>query len=304
METTKDGFTFTRKAPNKQMSLSCEKIKTTQAYGGEKQMTAPGCTRVVEDEFVFNRVSSNPKLGAGSRKAVGKEAGGLAFGASKKRRTIQMEQSIDLSTDVSLLQSYPEFKVPMLARSNAEDRAVWVDAPAQKGRTRSHEIHKRVLSNNINDLIKECIYFLRDNSEYAREIVKHCNSNYFSDIDYRKEIELANSRSEQIKSEIDKWNNVFLEEKALNAVAIPELGSESVGWKAAECEDNDALERKLAEEFEEKARRLLDLEGKLQYFFENAKEKSDSLLKSIFGSLEEKNVDAIFLLRAMSKLGR
>lgn len=281
METTKDGFTFTRRAPNKQV-VSCEKKAQkkgkTSASGG------------VDDEFVFNRVSrSQAKLNGKGRDD------GERSGVAKKRRTIQMEQSIDLSTDISLLQGEPECNTA-LAKSSARD----VLAKAGMPRTRSHEIHKRVLSSNVNDLIKECIHFLKDDSDYAREIIKHCNSNYFSDIDYRKEIEVTNTRSEHIKDEISKWDKAFLEEKASNAIAIPEI--------TPYAEENRELgaeaDRMLAEEFEEKARRLLELEERLKYFFENAKEKSDSLLKCIFGSLEEKSVDAIFLLKAMSKLGR
>lgn len=295
METTKDGFTFTRKAPNKQMNFSCVKIEAAQI-------------QEMDDEFVFNRVSHNSRHPENPKHVKNRETSGSVFGAAKKRRTIQMEQSIDLSTDISLLQAEPECSTASLVRKKTEDRVVGINVPQQREKTKSHEVYRRVLSGNVNDLIKECIYFLKDDTGYAREIIKHCNSNYFSDIDYRKEIELANSRNEQIKSEIDKWNRVFIEEKARNGITILEILDGKTATEEWHSEDEAAsnvlAQRRLVAEFEGKAKRLLDLEGRLRYFFENAKEKSDNLLKSIFGSLEEKSVDAIFLLRAMSKLGR
>lgn len=280
---TKDGFTFTRRAPNKQVSCEKRPVQARRKVGTSEHIGM--C-----DEFVFNRVSRNLALKPGE-KCLDEQPSIV-----KKRRTIQMEQSIDLSTDASLLQGDPECGT--IIKSSARDK-VSAGVPAQ--RIRSHEIHKRVLSSNINDLIKECIFFLKDDSEYSREIIKHCNSNYFSDIDYRKEIEVANSRSEHIRDEISKWSKTFQEVKALSTIVIPEITPSVEEWSDGLTPEAD---RMLVEEFEGKAKRLLEFEERLRYFFENAREKSDNLLKSIFGSLEEKSVDAIFLLKAMSKLGR
>ena len=176
------------------------------------------------------------------------------------------------------------------------EETIRMNLPVITEKIKSNEIHKIVISNNINDLIKECLIFLKDDSKYSREIVKHCNANYFSDMDYRKEIEMANGRIEQVKTEISKWRNIFETEVKANAITVPEIQVPEISIEV----DTE----RILEEFEEKAKILQSMNEKLRYFFENAKEKAENLLKSVFGSMEEKNLDALFLLKAMSKLGR
>jgi len=248
----------------------------------------------------------------------------LVFNVVKKRKTIRMENDIDLSTNDSMEPVNEDEVESSVVNMNPgvvkNDSSIFVDRrnegvlrmeiPTVPERLKSNEIHKKVASGSINDLIRECLGYLKDNSDYSKEIVRHCNSNYFSDVDYRKEIEQIKNRNSQIKTEIEKWSKVKDLEMCENEILVPSIVEEN------ETEDielvnnsTDGMElvqdrQVMIDEFNEKSQRLLGLEGKLRYFFENAKDKTENLLKNIFGSLEERSVDAMFLLKAMSKLGR
>lgn len=326
---TSEGFTFTRKASNKGANLAFTKIESSRMQ--EK--------RSMNYDFAFNRLGPNPtvnlrwtdaqaksvnkmnfkdyyaeeatshdeqkktqmtitkksmgkkgnfKKAGDKKKGEGSEEDTIRYNVVKKRKTIRLDKSIDLSSGSIIVETPKD--------SCLSEEAFRIDIPVVKEKTKSHEIYKNIATHNINDLIKECIIFLSDNSQYAGEVIKHCNANYFSDIDYRKEIEATNSRIEQIRNEIGKWEDVFEKTKTLNNINIKLLNAPSLEIQL----DKGAV----VAEFEEKACRLRILDEKLKYFFEHAKEKSENLLKSVFGSLEDKNVDALFLLKAMSRLGR
>ncbi|ELA41023.1 uncharacterized protein VICG_01905 [Vittaforma corneae ATCC 50505] len=326
---TSEGFTFTRKTSNKGANLAFTKIESSKMQ--EKHN--------MNHDFVFNRLRPNTtvnlhrtntqpkrtnkknskdyhvtgtvehneqknpqititkkntmkktdkKKTASKKSEANPEESTIQYNVVKKRKTIRLDKSIDLSSGSIIVETPKD--------SCLSEETLRIDIPVIKEKIKSHEIYKNVSTHNINELIKECIAFLNDNSQYAREVIKHCDANYFSDIDYRKEIEATNNRIEQIRSEIGKWEDVFEKAKASNNIDVKVLNTAT-----PEIQFNkDAI----AIEFEEKASRLRILDEKLRYFFEHAKEKSENLLKSVFGSLEDKNVDALFLLKAMSRLGR
>lgn len=291
---TSDDFTFKRKSANKGINLAFTKINYNKETIKNK-----------EEEFTFNRLRPNPnaKENTQLRKTNSKEGATnkklrkttkknnestVQFNVIKKRKTIRLDKSIDISSG-SIIVDAPK-------DTCLSEDSLRIDLPVIKEKIKSNEIYKNVISNNVNDLIKECTIFLNDNSSYTKEVIKHCDANYFSDTDYRKEIELTNNKIEQVRSEINKWEKVFGKVKVQNEIAIKELiPMEIDGW----LDKNEIIK-----EFEEKAKKLKVFDEKLRYFFEYAQEKSENLLKSVFGSLEEKNVDAIFLLKAMSRLGR
>lgn len=248
----------------------------------------------------------------------------LVFNVVKKRKTIRMENDIDLSTNDSMEPVNEDEIESSVVNMNQgvvkNDSSIFVDRrnegvlrmeiPTVPERLKSNEIHKKVASGSINDLIRECLGYLKDNSDYSKEIVRHCNSNYFSDVDYRKEIEQIKNRNSQIKTEIEKWSKVKDLEMCENEILVPSIveGNETEDVELVN-NSTDGMElvqdkQVMIDEFYGKSQRLLGLEGKLRYFFENAKDKTENLLKNIFGSLEERSVDAMFLLKAMSKLGR
>lgn len=241
-----------------------------------------------KEEMAIQNTNKNPVIAVQGTNNNKLDQSVLEFNVIKKRRTIQLDQDIDLTSN-SILVEAPKGEC-------MSEETIRMNLPVITEKIKSNEIHKIVISNNINDLIKECLIFLKDDSKYSREIVKHCNANYFSDMDYRKEIEMANGRIEQVKTEISKWRNIFETEVKANAITVPEIQVPEISIEV----DTE----RILEEFEEKAKILQSMNEKLRYFFENAKEKAENLLKSVFGSMEEKNLDALFLLKAMSKLGR
>lgn len=309
---TSEGFTFKRKTSNRHANIAKGQVEVQLA---DKNYNT-------SNDFVFNRVRPNTcaypqrteaktqmvesksktvrekipvsrKRDAKVTKKKEKEttvadASVIQFNVLKKRKTIRLDNNIDISTDSILVDA---------SKGNyMQDEPVSIALPIFKEKIKSHDIYKTVGANNINELIKECIVFLNDRSRYADEVVKHCAANYFSDIDYRKEIENTNNKIEQIRNEISKWEDIFENKKKTNNLEI-----ECFELPKVECKQDKTA---IIAEFEEKASRLRMLDEKLKYFFEHAREKSETLLKNIFGSLGEKNVDALFLLKAMSKLGR
>ncbi|KAM0680264.1 hypothetical protein GINT2_001649 [Glugoides intestinalis] len=307
---TSEGFTFKRKTSNRHASIVTGRV--------EVQITDK--RHNTSNDFVFNRVRANTyvypqraegkaqmqetksktqgeKIPVATKKAVKAnkkkekdiiaDASAIQFNILKKRKTIRLDNNIDISSDSILID---------MPKGNYLEEPICMVLPTFKEKIKSHDIYKSVSANNINELIRQCIVFLNDKSKYADEVVKHCSANYFSDIDYRKEIENTNNKIEQIRNEITKWEGIFENKKQTNTLEI-----ESIEYPKLECNlDKTAV----IVEFEEKAARLRMLDDKLKYFFEHAKEKSETLLKNIFGTLGEKNVDALFLLKAMSKLGR
>lgn len=332
---TNQGFTFTRKAPNKAVNVEFMKIKTTEKIKqmedvgfsfkkvGENPLAPPLIANKKSKDAANRKLAKNLETNEDSAKSKGKNVEKLTktktlcvlkknigkkgifenkkefedaqvnqsvleFNVVKKRRTIKLDQDIDLSSN-SILVSPPKAEC-------MSGEIVKMNMPVIAEKVKSNEIFKLVISNNINDLIKECIIFLKDESKYSREVVKHCNANYFSDIDYRKEIEVVNCKMEVVKGEIAKWNKIFENEKNESIILVPEIKSNEISSEI----DIESIQK----EFEEKAKVLQQQNERLRYFFENAKEKAENLLKNVFGSMEEKNVDALFLLKAMSKLGR
>lgn len=284
---TSDGFAFTRRTANRGAKLAFSRIEAPNTH----------TKHTAAQEFSFNRLQANTAVSitnpARTRRARRqKEAqageGGIKYNVVKKRKTVRLDKSIDLSS-ASIIVDTPK-------DACLTDDTLRIDLPLIKEKVKSHEIYTQVSTGNINDLIIDCVKFLGERTSYSAEVIKHCNANYFSDIDYRKEIETSSGRMEQIKEEIAKWGRVYQERKAANSVDVRELVRPSIEMKF----DRDGI----CMEFEEKAARLRAMEDRLKYFFEHAREKSESLLKSIFGSLEEKSVDALFLLKAMSRLGR
>jgi hypothetical protein len=254
---------------------------------------------------ISNKKISNKKINkiSNTTAGLGNETL-LEFNVIKKRKTIQLDRDIDISSNsILVFQPNPIDEDPIDKNIKPLDKQSHpIDKNIINRVVKSGDIHKNVISSNVNDLIKECVYFLKDESKYSKEIIKHCNANYFSDIDFRKEIETNNNKVEIIKNEIKKWEGIYEREleSNRNGVDLTEESLENVDSSI----DLSLSYQKLSEEFDEKARNLQVLDEKLRYFFENAKEKSEVLLKNVFGSIEEKNVDALFLLKAMSKLGR
>ncbi len=168
---------------------------------------------------------------------------------------------------------------------------------------RSHEIHKTIENPEINNLIKGCVLYLKDNTGYGDKIINGCEKKIYKDIDYTKEIEDAVARTEEIKGEIEKWNNVnkkLVEEEFIYVEKISSNDYEATDLTTVYNEEMEVMKK----EFEEKVNKIKSLEMNLKYFFENTKNKSENLLKNIFTAAENRSVDALFLLKAMSKLGR
>lgn len=212
------------------------------------------------------------------------------FNTIKKRNTIQMDDNLDISTESNA--SEKEF-------DKIADQTLKFEMPKPMEKIKSYEIHKNVSDGNINTLIANCIDFLKTEDPYSKEIVKHCNSNYFRDIEYRKEIDSVTNKKESIKQQIDMWNSVYNSQKknmVVNTVS-------TISSKEDENQEDLQIEN-LTAEFEDKSQKLRSAECRLKYFLEIAKSKSESLLRSVFDTMDEHKVDTLFLLKAMSRLGR
>lgn len=164
-------------------------------------------------------------------------------------------------------------------------------------KVKSHEIHKLVKNPDINNIVKKCVLYLEDKTGYGREIIEMCNEKRLCDINYKDEIDTAIFKTSEIRNEINKWDDVYKKLAKSEMVTIDAIDK-------IEIEREDANRDQIKKQFEEKVNRLKSSEKKLKYFFENTKNKSEKLLKNIFGAAEDRNVDALFLLKAMSKLGR
>lgn len=326
MEQANDGFTFRRVSTNRveRAELGCFRGRT---------MVDAGTGAFEIDGFTFRKVSgrekgrSEPVEKRGSGKSGptvivrgGKTAGegstvpavaaecqaepSFIFKTLKKRRTIRLEESIDLSTesgvngeesginDTTLLSTIEDEGRRGLVMPITHPRAEEV---ASGYKLKPNEIHKKVPDNNVNSLIKECVLYLKDDESYTKEIAKHCDANYFSDIDYKRNIEGMKERIEQVQSEISKWNEVY---GGLETVHVEPI----VRPPAPEVYEFNS--KALIEEFDVKANRLKQLESRLRYFLEHSKAKSEAMLKNIFGAVEDRSVNALFLLKALSKLGK
>lgn len=224
------------------------------------------------------------------------------FKTVKKRKTIQMEDSIDLSTDSVPGEPARADQDGDAAEEACFDDIIRMELPKAPEKIKSFDIHKRVGSGNINELIARCIQFLKADSDYAANISRDCRARRFGDIDYEKEIKSVVAKTADVQVELDKWNGVHEEQKRKNFISIERLAELNVGGHSETAVAQQ--QQDMIEEFREKAACLNGLEERLKYFFENAKAKSEVLLKSIFSSVENKSVDAMFLLKAMSKLGR
>lgn len=295
METTEDGFTFRRKEVNAK--------KVNNPLDSEFQFNVvnkkKGLKKTKIDSIRKEKNKENEINVIGEERNARKEQ---RNNAEKRRKTIEMENDIDLSTNS---------KDDTFVNNNLNEKP------------KSKEIHKLTASNSVNDLIKECVNYLGDGSKYSKEIINYCNSNYFSDIDYRKEIESNVNKTDQARLEIEKWDSIYSEEIKDNEIIVPvieEYFKTSGSSKTTTIVDENLFSnpnlveetkllnkermKKLQSEFNEKSKMLFGLENKIKYFLDNSKEKSENLLKGIFGSIGEKTVDAMFLLKAMSKLGR
>lgn len=334
---TNDGFTFKRRTANKTMAIPMSKMAAKM----KKEEPIPNTElvfniirpnknariqskikRVAKTEEDYGKRTRNRAKEDSKGAAIPKETkkikrklrdkenkeedktcdqSKIQFNVLKKRKTIRLDKSIDLSIDSIFIEEpkgtdFIEDRKACESNEVRNGKAIKMSIPTLKEKIKSNEIYKKVRSDNINDLIKDCILFLNDNSKYANEVIKHCNANYFSDIDYRKEIENTNSKIDQIRNEISKWETIFKEKADKNTLNVIKLEMP----EPLKPVDKTSIQQ----EFEEKANKLKMLDDKLKYFFEHAKEKSENLLKNVFGSIGEKNVDALFLLKAMSKLGR
>lgn len=321
---TNDGFTFKRRTNNRATIRIAELPK---------------------EDFTFNIIKENETTKSkNTKRRTSKNEETPKFSVVKKRKTIKLDNTIDISSETindSVFQigdhqvkkdnknkgtkskgkgtKIATASITAKVNNEADDTIPNImNIPVMKEKIKSDEIHLRIKNGNINDLIKECLAFLKDGSKYSKEIERHCNSSYFSDIDYRKEIENLGTKIEQIRGEKKVWEEVYSRIKSIEEITVEDItdgdniNNDKIGEsevenvinvQSANCKiysQNDCVKN----EFMEKSKRLLLLNRKLNYFFENAKEKSENLLRCIFGILEEKNVDAIFLLKAMGKLGR
>lgn len=296
METTNDGFTFRRVSTNKveRVEMKCRSMEPRAAKSsafemggftfrkvGKQAAGRPGVT-----VGLAHKAPSQPD-GAGGTDRSSTAHGKLVSKTAKKRRTIQMEECLDLSTD-------SEKDV-----STSSPKDLYAGPAAAPVAVKSSEIHKRVADGNINSLVKECVRFLKDDSPYAYEISTYCNGNYFSDIDYRRDIESTQARIDAVQSEISKWNRIYEERSGRTEVgSLP-------GALYSTLRDRELFDpTSIIGEFRGKAERLRELEGRIAYFLEGAKAKSEVILKNIFGAVENRTVDALFVLKAMSKLGK
>lgn len=355
------------------------------------------------EEIVNRRTKSGKKKEPGKAKNDREnlvENSLLQFNIVKKRKTIHLDKSIDISSSSIVIDDRPvvdnciknnnfitnndlslndnklicnkenfNFEKLDFGKKN-HDKVLEIDdiinnnplsgfeqlqKEIRAEKIKSGEIYKKVNSNNINDLIKGCIGFLSTNTAYSNEIVKHCNLNFFSDIDYRREIEATNNKIEHFKAEIKKWKGIYEAQKAKNIDSfkiagkaensLEEIHSVDLNSDIIEIEssiletENDKnveksiskehepvithsnkkvskviessyintlsnLNESLSREFEDKSKKLRSLDLKVKLFLENAKEKSESLLRNVFDSLDDRSGDAMFLLKAMSRLGR
>ncbi|KAI4293124.1 hypothetical protein PAPHI01_2398 [Pancytospora philotis] len=328
MEQTNDGFTFRRVSTNRveRAEIACAPGRRTESIAGQDAFELDG--------FTFRKLSTRPGAkeqaksmqkpaapkkggvtvrigGKGPKKeAAAPTEGSFVFKTVKRRRTVRLDESLDLSTESVNRDAVSEIKdstilteiggqepasveeaVPRLSREAAAPPAPLAAA----ARVKSNEVYRTVSGQNINGLVRACIAHLRDDTEYAREISRHCDANYFSDIDYKREMDGAQTRLEGVQAEISKWNSVY---GSLGRVQVERL--ERPPETAVDGFDEAAL----AEEFSAKADRLMRLENRLSYFLEHAKARSEGILKNIFGAVDDRSVNALFLLKAMSKLGK
>ena len=139
----------------------------------------------------------------------------------KKRRTIKMDENLDLSTD-------------SLEKTLDSEHTLKLVIPEPKKNVKTYEIYKTINSDNINELIGACLRYLKSDISYSRQILKNCEANYFSDIDYRKEIENVQNKTVNFKIEIEKWNNIFEELKS-NKIEIYRLSEDTIQSQLNSC---------------------------------------------------------------------
>lgn len=195
------------------------------------------------------------------------------------RKSINMDERIDLSTTS--------------ASSTDENQTLVMSYPVMKGTTKSYEIHKLINEQNVNKLIIECVRFLNINNEYSGEVIKYCSANYFSDINYKNEIETIENKTSKLIKEIERWKGMYTKKKKEREEAR----------EIEKHKERRANAQDISKIFEEKAARMRNAGNKLKIVLEGIKEKSEILLKGIFTAVEEKRANPLFLLRAMSKLG-
>lgn len=232
------------------------------------------------DNTIYNDI--NEQMGNDIKKKEIKELNesGFIFKTLKKRRTIQMDENLDISTDTEVSQVEETLKLEL---------------PKLEEKMKSNEIHKKIKDKNINTLVKECLNFMNIDCKYGQEIMKNCAANYFRDIDYKKEIENVNNKNENIKEELTKWKRIYEDLKNNNEINV-ELLNDSFEYE----EDLENIQL----EFNKKAEKLNSLVVRVKHYLSVAKNRADSLLRNIFESMEEEKVDAMFLLKTMSRIGK
>ena len=215
--------------------------------------------------------------------------------------TINLERSLDISTESAMGGGNQAgimgqgLEEPDSTRYYEEPR---IHLPAPSEKVKSHSIHQVVKENNVNQLIEECVKYLKDTTPLGKQIIKYCRANYFADINYKSDIDAVASKIESVKAEERKWDAEYARLVGECDVSVKEVAAPSLP-------EAPALDREsLVEEFQKKAEVLKNLEGRMRHFFENSKAKCGDLLKNIFAAVEDKAVDPIFLLKAMTKLGQ
>lgn len=319
METTKDGFTFKRKTANKPMERSAVKQlnKTVVAddfvfrtvvkknlgkMKKQKEILENKHKKSADsDELKFDKVD-NKKSNKRYSKIINKdviEGTVLENNNGEKCKSVRkIKKNANKLDDKNVEEINNNREIIEMDKSQdiSTEETIRMEIPRPKERIKSNEIFKRVKTNGVNELIVKSIEFLKTGSKYSEEVIKNCKSNYFRDIDYRREIEQTNSKNEGIKDEIAKWAMVYGEEKESNWIADEQMNFEEPS--------EEEVGEKIEQEFEEKAKRLKGLEEKVSYFLEISKAKSENILRNIFDSIDEKKVNGMFLLKVMSRLGK
>jgi hypothetical protein len=151
----------------------------------------------------------------------------------------------------------------------------------------------RIESDDLNDLIYRCIDFLKVNDGCGRKIQSLCKLEYFKDIDYEEELEKMELKREEVRKEKEKWRKIEEELRKQQFVNVFELVLEN---------NLDMKDERIELEFKEKEERLMHAEECLEHHFHQIREKTETLIRKVFVSLEERNGDAMFFLQAMGRL--
>ncbi|KAI5150896.1 hypothetical protein ENBRE01_1771 [Enteropsectra breve] len=271
------------------------KIKISSSFSRDN--SASNIAAPEESQFVFKKVNKRVRIEMDENIDFSTDS----IGMERIENPMEDSKEIDNSINIEALSPATNTEGISLAKNikYVSSSEAAKDAPhADKIKiSKPSDIYKNLKSENVNELIKECVLFMKDGKKYSKEIVKHCECNYFSDINYDREIETAKNRTDRIEGELSKWSEIY-DEKCGNLLILNEPEKETSAISAVE--DNEDLVR----EFEEKQMKLRTGEAKLRLFFENAKETSTMLLKKVFGSMEERGTGVMFLLKAMSKLAK